>query len=70
MSYFQLIPEGLLLAQDRVAFLAWLNSLPLTFFTRLRIYFAWLDYNSANYTADEIDSLKKPELTVADHLPD
>jgi len=61
MSYFQLIPDPLLLPASRLAFLAWLTSAPIPFHSRLRIYFAWLDYNSASYTAQEIDSLKPKE---------
>lgn len=57
MSYFRLIPDDLLLPSQRTEFLAWLNSIPIPFFARLRIYFAWLDFNSASYSADEIDSL-------------
>lgn len=58
MSYFRLIPDHLLLPSQRSAFLAWLHSTPIPFFARLRIYFAWLDYNSASYSDDEIDSLQ------------
>lgn len=58
MPYLELIPERLLLPQHRDEFLSWLRSMPLEFFDRLRIYFAYLDYNHTYYTPDEIDSLK------------
>jgi hypothetical protein len=64
MSYLQLIPDTILEASDRSAFLNWIRSMPLPFHARLRIYFAWLDYNSASYTADEIDSLNIREKIV------
>jgi len=57
MSYSSLIPATLLGPSDRIPFLAWLRTMPLPFHARLRIYFAWLDYNSASYTDDEIQSL-------------
>jgi len=64
MSYFQLIPDSLLLPTSRLAFLAWLRSVPIPFHSRLRIYFAWLDYNSISYTAEEIDSLNFREYII------
>jgi hypothetical protein len=64
MSYFNLIPPTLLLSTSRIAFLAWLRSVPIPFHSRLRIYFAWLDYNSISYTPEEIDSLNFPEKIV------
>ena len=69
MSYFQFIPEHLLLAHDRIAFLAWLRTLPVAFHSRLRVYFAWLDFHSASYTADEIESLNQPETTFDSQPP-
>ena len=57
MSYFQLIPDQLLAPTSRQPLMAWIQSLPIDFHARLRLYFAWLDYNSASYTAEEIDSL-------------
>jgi hypothetical protein len=43
--------------------------MPVPFHDRLRVYFSWLDYNSASYTADEIDSLKNPEVPLANDPP-
>ena len=57
-TLWTLIPPDLEPLQMRSDFLLWLRSQPLSFHTRLEIYFRWLDYHAASYTADEIDSLK------------
>jgi len=64
MSYHSLIPDQLIHFASRLAFLAWLRTMPIPFHARLRIYFAWLDYNSVSYTAEEIDSLHIQEKIV------
>jgi len=61
MPYIKLIPDILLAAEQRVAFLSWLRSMPITHLQRLRIYFSWLDLHQFHYTADEIHSLNTPE---------
>jgi hypothetical protein len=63
MSYFRLIPDDLILPSQKTAFLAWLTYMPISFNSRMHIYFAWLDYNSASYSADEIDSLRDQEVS-------
>jgi hypothetical protein len=59
MSIWDIIPVDFEPIQERSAFVAWLHSLPLSFHSRLDIYFRWLDYHTASYSADEIDSLKE-----------
>jgi hypothetical protein len=69
MSYFQLIPDQLLAPTSRQPLMAWIQSLPIDFHARLRLYFAWLDYNSASYTAEEIASLSDTDGPTEPHHP-
>lgn len=57
-SLWDIIPADFESIQERSSFLAWLRSVPLSFHSRIDIYFRWLDYHRLSYTADEIDSFK------------
>lgn len=64
MSYLSLIPTDLRALDQRLQFLAWLRSIPISFHQRLRIYFEWLDLHQASYTSDEIASLNVKETII------
>jgi hypothetical protein len=64
LSHLALIPTDLRALDQRLQFLVWLRSMPITFHQRLRIYFEWLDLHAVAYTTDEIDSLNVKEKIV------
>jgi hypothetical protein len=67
MHTFLLIPVYLRDEFHRDQFMHWLRTNELTFHDRLQIYFAWLDHNLLDYSADEIDSLKTQDTSHEEH---
>jgi hypothetical protein len=60
MIISEIVREDLLNPEKRQQFIAWLQTVPISFPARLRLYFRWLDYFQLPYIDAEIKSLRDP----------
>jgi hypothetical protein len=60
MRISEIVREDLLNPEKRTQFVLWLQSVPVSYAARLRLYFRWLDYFQLPYLDAEIKALRDP----------
>jgi hypothetical protein len=60
MIISEIVREDLLNPEKRTQFVSWLQTVPVSYPARIRLYFRWLDYFQLPYIDAEIKSLRDP----------